>query len=369
MENLPILKDLNIRITSSCNFNCPHCYAADWFGDKFELSIEEIKSLVDQAIELGCKKVTFTGGEPLVAKCIVEAIDYCLSKGLRVEVETNGVLVDKIIEGLGKEKVKKVEFAISYDGVKMRDEKFAKQVRDNIVKVSKLGCDVKIQTVLTKLNIDEFDDIFQFSRDNNIRNRCFLAHSPNGNGKNLSLFEIKEWLTIVKKLKEKYPHVIVELPDVLSGGMQKKCGWGVHRCEVMPNGDVTSCAPITFNKREFIAGNIKKQKLKDIWASKHFKDIRNLKQSDFEKPCSKCIYWKTCLGACRSISSSTGGKLLSPHPFCKTLYDAIKENKIDRELIPNTELVDAWIKGIDDDNFKPDEELYELVVRKQHKLI
>lgn len=60
----------------------------------------------------------------------------------------------------------------------MRDEKFAKQVRDNIVKVAQLGCDVKIQTVLTKLNIDEFDDIFQFSKDNNIRNRCFLAHSP-----------------------------------------------------------------------------------------------------------------------------------------------------------------------------------------------
>lgn len=107
MDNLPILKDLHIRITSSCNFNCPHCYAADWFGEKFELSIDEIKSLVDQAIELGCKKVTFTGGEPLVAKCIVEAIRYCLLKDLRVEIETNGVLVDKIIEGLEEEEVKK----------------------------------------------------------------------------------------------------------------------------------------------------------------------------------------------------------------------------------------------------------------------
>ena len=134
MDNLPILKDLHIRITSSCNFNCPHCYAADWFGEKFELSIDEIKSLVDQAIELGCKKVTFTGGEPLVAKCIVEAIRYCLLKDLRVEIETNGVLVDKIIEGLEEEEVKKVEFAISYDGVKMRDEKFAKQIARKIEK-------------------------------------------------------------------------------------------------------------------------------------------------------------------------------------------------------------------------------------------
>ncbi len=369
MKDLPRLKDLHIRITSSCNFNCPHCYAADWFEDEFELTIEDIKSVVNQAIELGCKKVTFTGGEPLVAKCIVEAVDYCLSKGLRVEIETNGVLVDKIINGIGNEKTSKVEFAISYDGNKMRDEKFANQVREKILKVSILGCDVKIQTVLTKLNIDEFDEIFQFSRDNNIRNRCFLAHSPNGNGKNLSLFEIKEWLSIVKKLKEKYPHVIVELPDVLSGGMQKKCGWGVHRCEIMPNGDVTSCGPITFNRREFEAGNIKRQELKEIWASEHFRYIRNLKQENFEKLCSKCIYWNTCLGACRSISYSTGNKLLSPHPFCETLYNAIKEGKIERNLIPNNELVDEWIKGIESKNFKPEDELYEIVVRKQHKLL
>ena len=368
MENLPILKDLHIRITSSCNFNCPHCYAADWFNDKCELTISEIKELVEQAIELGCKKVTFTGGEPLVAKDISEAINFCLNKQLRVEVETNGVLIEDIIKNLG-ENIRKVEFAVSYDGNKMRDEKFAEDIRNNIVKVAKLGCDVKIQTVLTKINIDEIDDIFEFSKRNNIRNRVFLAHSPNGNGKNLKLFEMNEWLDIVKKIKEKYPHIIVELPDVLSGGMQKKCGWGVHRCEVMPNGDVTSCAPITFNHREYVAGNIKRERLKDIWENEYFKNIRNLKQEDFEKPCSDCIYWQTCLGACRSISYSTGGKLLSPHPFCKALYDYMKDEKTDKSVIPNVELAEKWINAMETGDVTRPTEQYEIIVRKQHKLI
>ena len=78
MNNIPTLNDLHIRITSSCNFNCKHCYAADWFNEKYELSITDIKSLVDQAIELGCRKVTFSGGEPLFAQDITEAIGYCL---------------------------------------------------------------------------------------------------------------------------------------------------------------------------------------------------------------------------------------------------------------------------------------------------
>ena len=57
MNKLPILKDLHIRITSKCNFNCPHCYAADWFKDNLSLGYYELKSAITQAIELGCKKL------------------------------------------------------------------------------------------------------------------------------------------------------------------------------------------------------------------------------------------------------------------------------------------------------------------------
>lgn len=366
MNNIPTLNDLHIRITSSCNFNCQHCYAADWFNEKYELSIDDIKSLVDQAIDLGCKKVTFSGGEPLFAKDINEALRYCLEKKLKVAVETNGVLVDKIIDGLGENQIRNVSFAVSYDGNKMRDARFAQLVKDNIIKVANLGCEIKIQTAITKINVDELDDIFQFSKSYGIKNRCFLAHSTHGNGKNIPIFKVEEWLTIIKKVSENYPNVMIELPDVFPGRKKRKCGWGVHRCEVMPNGDVTSCGPITFNHRDFVAGNIKKELLKDIWMSKHFAKIRELKQSDYEMPCAKCIYWETCLGSCRSLAFSNGKKLLSPHPFCKALYDEIKNQKLDKSLLQDIGLVEAWINGIEDPNYIPTDELYSNIVKKQH---
>lgn len=366
MNTLPSLNDLHIRITSSCNFNCQHCYAADWFNEKFELSITDIKFLVDQAIELGCKKVTFSGGEPLYAKDITQAISYCLDKKLKVAIETNGVLIDKIIVGLGPDKIREVSIAISYDGKKMRDERFAQLVKDNIIKVANLGCDLRIQTAITKINIDELDDIFQFSKEHGIKNRCFLAHSPNGNGKNIPLFGVEEWLPIIKKVKQKYPNVMIELPDVFPERKKRKCGWGVHRCEIMPNGDVTSCGPIAFNHRDFIAGNIKHEKLKTIWSSAHFDEIRQLKQSDFELPCSKCIYWGTCVGSCRSLAYANGKKLLAPHPFCRALYDSIKSNKLDESLLIDTELVNAWLKGIEDPDYVPIADLYSDIVKQQH---
>lgn len=42
----PELKDLHIRITSKCNFNCPHCYASTWFSKK-------------DALSFGCKEGNF----------------------------------------------------------------------------------------------------------------------------------------------------------------------------------------------------------------------------------------------------------------------------------------------------------------------
>ena len=344
----PELKDLHIRITSKCNFNCPHCYASTWFSKKDALSFQDFKSLIFQAIPLGVKKVTFTGGEPLTYKYICDAIKLCMDSGLRVEIETNGSLIEILFNKI-KNYLKKIEFSISYDGENMRPSSY--NVRENIVKLASMGCSLKLQTVLTLLNISEIDDILMFSQKLKIKNRVFLTHSPTGNGENLKSLDFHECLSVVKKIKLKYAHAVLELPDVLSGGSQKKCGWGIHRCEIMPNGDVTSCGPIAFNDKNFVAGNIKKSNLKEIWCSDHFCYIRNLKQKDFTGLCSKCIFWETCLGACRSISYSVGGNLLSSHPFCDTLFASVKNKSVDLNLIPDVDRVLRWIKEIENSNF------------------
>lgn len=358
---MPPLKDLHIRITSKCNFNCQHCYAAEWFKNPCELDFDTVLSAIAQAQELGCKKVTFTGGEPLVSTVTLPAAKFCLENGLRVEIETNGVLIDKAIEK-AKDFVSKIEFAVSYEGDKMRDSKYTARVLRNIEDLKTLGCDLKLQTVLTPLNRDEVDTICSFSKGLEIKHRIFLAHSPNGNGKNVPLFSIETWLDMVQYLKLNQPHVTIELPDLFSGGAQKKCGWGVYRCELMPNGDVTSCAPITFNKRDFIAGNVQKQPLKEIWRSSHFEKIRQLSQSDFHGLCAKCPYWKTCLGACRSISLATEGHLLAPHPFCVTFFDKVQTGTLNEKYICSIANAKEWLANVTSKTFVPSPEtLLEIV--------
>lgn len=53
--------------TSSCNLHCTGCWAAE-YGNRLNLSYEELDSIVNQANELGCYFFLFSGGEPLMRK-------------------------------------------------------------------------------------------------------------------------------------------------------------------------------------------------------------------------------------------------------------------------------------------------------------
>ena len=53
--------------TSACNLHCTGCWAAE-YGNKLNLSFEEIDSIITQGKQLGIYMYIYTGGEPLVCK-------------------------------------------------------------------------------------------------------------------------------------------------------------------------------------------------------------------------------------------------------------------------------------------------------------
>ena len=53
--------------TSACNLHCTGCWAAE-YGNKLNLSYDEIDSIIEQGKEMGVYLYIYTGGEPLVRK-------------------------------------------------------------------------------------------------------------------------------------------------------------------------------------------------------------------------------------------------------------------------------------------------------------
>ncbi len=88
---------INWAITGRCNLRCKHCYGA--YGDlqREELPADIIFRTIDQLQEMGTRRITIEGGEPLVRRDIVDIIDYINSKGMEISLCTNGILLDKYI--------------------------------------------------------------------------------------------------------------------------------------------------------------------------------------------------------------------------------------------------------------------------------
>jgi radical SAM protein with 4Fe4S-binding SPASM domain len=87
-----------------CNLNCVHCYVNKPAGDRearqAELPLERLLRLVDEIVEAGCWHVLLTGGEVLIRRDFEPLYRYCISKGLRVTVFTNGTEVTERVADL-----------------------------------------------------------------------------------------------------------------------------------------------------------------------------------------------------------------------------------------------------------------------------
>ena len=79
--------------TSACNLHCTGCWAAE-YGNKLNLTFDEIDDIIRQGKDMGVYMYIYTGGEPLVRKAdlikLCEKHDDCIFLAF-----TNGTLIDE----------------------------------------------------------------------------------------------------------------------------------------------------------------------------------------------------------------------------------------------------------------------------------
>lgn len=138
------MEKVTFLVTNKCNFICKHCFVNAGQAIKNELTEKEKYQAIDNLYDIGIKKLTFSGGEPLMDKKLFNYMSYAKNKGLIIGFLTNGML-------LNDEKVKKLKeltdtFSISLytkDILGIDDNKYNKYLD-------------KIFQVLTKLKEFEF---------------------------------------------------------------------------------------------------------------------------------------------------------------------------------------------------------------------
>ena len=84
-----------VAITDSCQCSCAHCGVSTNSLNCGEFSLAQMFKLIDELKSLNVKRLYLFGGEPLMRKDIIEIIAYATKKRMLVEMDSNGILLNK----------------------------------------------------------------------------------------------------------------------------------------------------------------------------------------------------------------------------------------------------------------------------------
>lgn len=340
------LNEIWIYTNNNCNFKCSHCLVSDYRNDDRQLSLENIKRIIDEAVSLGAKRFYFTGGEPFLRRDIFELIDYAARRANLV-IMTNGSIINRnVIKKLSKYKDRLI-LQISLEGSKplINDKIRGKGSFEKIIKVLKSlvesGFSPIVSTTVIKNNIDDLKNIIQILDDLEIKTHHLIWFHLRGQGlRNFDQLYVKEkdlakaMLEIFKFSKNLEINVDNEawLKARLSSKKNRKsdlCNSCWEMMSIAANGYVYPC-PSLNGDTNFDCGNILDINLSEIW----LKSAKSnwIRENTVEKKvgCNNCYLKFLCGGGCYcqayySYKSRTGtGCLMAPDPYCEA-YKILSE--------------------------------------------
>ncbi len=342
-KTAPPLRMIAWEVTRSCNLNCIHCRAAAQRGPyPGELNAEEALHLIDEIVSFSQPVVILTGGEPLLREDIFELADYGTRRGLRMVMAPNGTLLDADKTArLKTSGIQRVSISLdgataeSHDRFRQVEGAFAGALR-GIEFLKDAGLEFQINTTVTLKNYHELPPLLDLAvRLGAVAHHIFLL-VPTGRGKEMKgeAVEGKEYEKILHWFYDQREKVPLQLKATCAphyyrilrqrarqegkkvtpqthglDAMTRGCLGGIGFLFISHLGDVQPCGYL-----EAFSGNVRRQKLKDIWGSSPvFLKLRN--SSAYQGRCGRCEYMRVC-GGCRARAFERSGDFMAEEPLC-----------------------------------------------------
>ncbi|MFN8405133.1 MAG: radical SAM protein [Anaerolineales bacterium] len=86
---------VKIKVNYGCNLKCEMC--KHWRETREPpISMNRFREIISELALLGCKKIHFSGGEPMLRPQLPDLVEHATQLGMRVTLTTNGTLIDKV---------------------------------------------------------------------------------------------------------------------------------------------------------------------------------------------------------------------------------------------------------------------------------
>ena len=334
---------VSLFLTYNCNLRCKMC--GQWGKDgwarklpkevvKMELPLETLENLIDDLARFK-PAITLFGGEPLLSSNWEHIVSYIKSKGMRVNIVTNGTVLGRYVKSTVELGVDELIFSLdgpeeihdemrSGKGIFRKATDAFKELDDYKKKTGRKNPKVNVNTTIFETNyrrLDEVIDIAGTIGADAVTFHHLIFQSEKICGNNSSFFKKEfglncmDWIGFARdtlpdidadylirklhELREKpapvsvsvYPNYTDEEIrryynsfEFVSESYAARCLSPWMTVYIFPNGDVKPCLDICY-----VAGNILKNRFRDIWNNEALKKYRSiLKKNGHFPACTRC---------------------------------------------------------------------------------
>jgi len=299
-----------------------------------ELSIDEVRILLEELYNLGVFELEFSGGEPFMRHDFLEILDLANSMDFSLEVLTNGILIDENIANIMKELSVRV-IQVPLEGLEETHESIRgkgtfHRAIDAIKLLKNAGLKVQVRTTITKRSLPDLEPLTKLITSMEVDSFLATEYIPIGRG--LGRSDLMLGQEEKDKLKKSLDFLRISHGPKISirgdaygcfesnddmanfGESDRSILCGALRgdwCGILPNGVVTPCDIIPF-----YAGSIRLQKMMDIWNnSPVIKTFRQFDPQKLKGACGSCSSRVMC-GGCRALAFLFYGDFYEEDPMC-----------------------------------------------------
>ncbi|HHT9126970.1 MAG TPA: radical SAM protein [Candidatus Brocadiia bacterium] len=264
----------NIAITHKCQCRCIHC-SADPFVDptREELTTEEIKTVVDGALELGASLIIYVGGEPLLRDDLPELIEHVDKSKAIAMIFTNGLLLtDANVKRLAKAGLATLNISIDSSEPELHNKFRAvpgcyQKAFDGAARAREAGILTGISTYASResLRSGQVEKLLQIAQREGFHEVTIFDCIPSGRylkdtSKILSPDDRRQLIALSKKYYEMDHPMGVNAMALINSPLGVGCYGAQSQFYMTAYGDINPC---DFNPINF--GNVRQMPIQAIW--------------------------------------------------------------------------------------------------------
>jgi len=330
------LDEIKIEITDKCLLKCKHCSTDAKILNKSFHSIEVIKKIANQAIQLKCKNIFISGGEPFLHPGIDEIIRSLTALNVNTRIYTSGIISNRPSSGIPKETLQNLKnsglnhlvFSLYSSTPSVHDQitnlpnshaETIKTIKNSIA----IGIKTEIHFVALRALIDELPALFEYLMELGIDKLSVLRFVPQGRGQmgksdlepsRLDYIRLRD---IINELRAKQSNMTIRLGspfNFLCVRPLVPCTTGKDRMIIDPAGFAYPCDALKKIQNNGTENSIFHKSLSEIINKSSLFSL--VSHAKLPERCIGCEKANNCMGGClaqRMLRGSDYQTLSDPH--------------------------------------------------------